>query len=74
MADVHEGSEREASSVRAGQQTARIVLPGEDRGQKTVVPDLGKGQKPRVEGSKAGLVCHRRCRSPGPPPRPKKEE
>ena len=38
MADVHEGSSPEASSVREGQRTYKIVGAGEDHGQKVIVP------------------------------------
>ena len=75
MADVHEGSAPEASSVREGQRTSRIVLPGEDaeRGQKVVVPDLAKGQKP-TDGSKAAPAVPPTMPPEPPLPRPKKKE
>ncbi len=73
MADVHDGSAPEGSRVFEGQRPLRSVPPGEDRGQKAVVPDLGKGQKP-TDGSKAEPAVPPTMPPAPPPPRPKKKE
>ena len=75
MADVNEGSAPETSPVHEGQRSSRIVSPGEDRGHKAVVPDLGKGQKPLpVDGSKTEPGEPPTMPPEPPPPRPKKKE
>lgn len=73
MVDVHEGSAPAASRTHEGHRTYQTVGAGEDRGQKTVVPDVAKGQKP-VDGSKAAPAVPPTMPPAPPLPRPKKKE
>jgi len=75
MADVYEGSESEALSLSQGQRSSRTVSLGEDRGHKSFVTDVGKGQKPLpVDGSKTEPGVPPTMPPEPPPPRPKKKE